>query len=136
MGDLGETAEHHALNKGFTTLLVLILLSFIAGSGIDAHIRAGGVNRIVHREIQSRQALYAAEGGLEWAKYQLAMGGLEGKKTLEYGQGQVSISLERDKEGCWVTAEGKVGSSVRKIKAYIKNSSVHWQILYYQEVYL
>lgn len=129
-------------SSGFVALFVIALIAALAGMGIQCYLRAGGVNRIVQIEVQSRQALYAAEGGLAWAEARLADSGPNVSPlshTVNYSTGQAQVKLEKEsdgyREGYWVTSEGQSGKCARKVKAYLTEKEGVWVMLYYQEVY-
>ena len=90
---------------------------------------------MVHMEIQSRQALYAAEGGIEWAKHQLNLDPTLTSGRVAYGQGAAEIKIEKGNGGYWVTAEGKIASVSRKLKVLLLREEGVWVMRYYQDIY-
>lgn len=102
---------------------------------MEVYLKANAENRMVRRETQSIQALYAAEGGIEWAKAHLPVnpGLRQGSLSLE--NGQVDIGIETNGGGYKVTAEGHSGLAVRKIMEIIELVDGKWLTAYYQELH-
>lgn len=79
--------------SGYITLLILILLATFSAYGLEMYVKVHSENKIVRREVNSRQAIYGAEGGIEWAKVMLEkdpafMGG-----TIGIGEGTVKVNV-------------------------------------------
>lgn len=90
------------------------------------------------REAQSRQAVYIAEGGLEWAKSELIKDPLftGGKQTI--GEETVIINVTVGEGGYWVTSDTQVGLARRKIRVFLSPDTLNqnrWVMSQYQEIY-
>ncbi|KLU58570.1 hypothetical protein CEB3_c45860 [Peptococcaceae bacterium CEB3] len=128
---------------GFATLLVLVLLTALFLYGAEGYVRANAQNRMAHREAQSRQAVYAAEGGIEWAKDELLLNPdwKAGRLSLDGGEVIVAAELSSDSKGgsqggvYQVTSTARVGWAERKISVVLKRSSGRWLVLCYREIH-
>ncbi|AFM42263.1 hypothetical protein Desaci_3368 [Desulfosporosinus acidiphilus SJ4] len=90
---------------------------------------------MVRREVQSLQALYVAEGGIEWAKVHLQSDyGLSQGEVL-FDTGQARISIHRLDGGYRVTSEGHSGLAVRKVEEILQKETGKWIIQSYQELH-
>lgn len=90
---------------------------------------------MVRRVAQSLQALYVAEGGIEWAKaHLLANPGLR-KGSLTLATGRVDIVIELSGGGYKVTSVGRSGLAVRKIAQIVQLDSGKWIMISYQELH-
>lgn len=88
---------------------------------MEGYLTANGENRMVRREIQSRQALYAAEGGIEWAKaHMLVNDGLR-RGSFSLSTGRVDVQIETIGGDIKVTSQGCSGSAVRKIEVRLQS---------------
>lgn len=90
------------------------------------------------REAQSRQAVYIAEGGLEWTKSELIKDPLftGGKRTI--GEETVIINVTVGEGGYWVTSDTQVGLARRKIRVFLSLDPLNqnrWVMSQYQEIY-
>ncbi|MBC2721859.1 MAG: hypothetical protein HGJ98_10445 [Desulfosporosinus sp.] len=102
---------------------------------MEGYLKANAEHRMVKRETQSRQALYLAEGGIEWAKAHLpANPGLR-RGSLSFETGQVDILIELSEGEYIVTAKGLSGLAVRKIEERLQVENGTWIILGYQELH-
>lgn len=98
-------------------------------------MKANAENRMVKRETQSRQALYAAEGGIEWAKAHLLINPGLRQGSLSLGTGRVTINIESSGGTYKVTSQGISGLAARKIEETIELKSGRWVTLSYQELH-
>lgn len=139
LGDLGAPA--HRLNSaplkrnGFATLLAVLLIALLAGAGLEGSLKANMTMKTAHQGIKARQALYMAEGGVEWAKHQIVLNDQVTQTTLTFEQGWCKVSLEKKGAGYWVLAQGKAGSAERKIRVFLTFNNNRWAEAYYQEVH-
>lgn len=90
---------------------------------------------MVRRVAQSRQALYAAEGGIEWAKAHLKLSPELRRGSLTIDTGRVNIVIVTSEGGYVVTAEGRSGLAVRKIEQIVQLDSGKWVLKSYQELH-
>lgn len=99
-------------------------------------MKANAENRMVRRVAQSRQALYVAEGGIEWAKAHLLVnpGLRQGSLSLATGRGYIVIEVSGG--GYKVTSEGKSGLAVRKIEQILQLDTGKWVLKSYQELHI
>ena len=90
---------------------------------------------MVRRFAQSRQALFVAEGGIEWAKAHLIVNsGLRGG-SLSLATGRVDIVIELSEGGYKVTSEGHSGLAVRKVEEILQLDTGKWIMNGYQELH-
>ncbi|TGE34633.1 hypothetical protein E4K68_00420 [Desulfosporosinus sp. Sb-LF] len=103
---------------------------------MEGYLKANIEHRMVRREIQSRQALYAAEGGIEWAKAHLLVNsGLRGGGFL-LNFGRVDVAIETTSGGEYkVTSQGHSGLAVRKIEVILQLNTGKWIMKKYQELH-
>lgn len=123
---------------GFVTLLILVLFATLSAYGLEAYIKGHLENRMVRREISSRQAIYAAEGGIEWAKVKLTEDPSFSGGEIMVGEGKVSVQViipSEEGEGYTVTSSAEYGVAKRKIEATIQKMSGHWMVTQYQELH-
>lgn len=101
------------------------------------YLKAHLENKMVRNEIASRQAVYAAEGGIEWVRANL-------KNNLDFTGGEISIgegivvvsvkpvAVENSYE---VISNAKYGPTRRKLKVKLEKPGDIWEITEYQELY-
>lgn len=122
--------------SGFVTLLVMLLLTVFFLYGLEGYENANGLNRMARREAQSRQAVHAAEGGIEWAKSQLQKDpSWQGGEYL-LGERRVVVTAEQSEGGYLVISSAHAGMAERDIKVLMKMNAGHWTVLRYQELHL
>jgi len=90
---------------------------------------------MVKRVAQSRQALYVAEGGIEWAKAHLLVNSGLQRGNISFPIGRVDIVIELSGGGYKVTAEGHSGLAVRKIQQILQMDNGKWVLKSYQELH-
>ena len=129
------TGEHKSM--GYVSLLILLLLMTLSGLGMEGYLKANAENRMVRRAAQSQQALYVAEGGIEWAKAHLLVNSELRQGTLTLTTGRVNIKIVLCEGGYKVTSEGKSGLAVRKIEQILQLDidSGKWSLMGYQELH-
>jgi len=98
-------------------------------------MKANAENRMVRRETQSRQALYVAEGGIEWAKAHLLVNPELRRGSLSLTTGRADIVIELSGGGYRVIAEGYSGLAVRKIEEILQLDTGKWVMKSYQELH-
>ncbi len=102
---------------------------------MEGYLKANAENRMVRRESQSRQALYIAEGGIEWAKAHLKLNPGLGSGSLSLDTGRVTIVIVTSGGGYKVTSEGRSGLAVRKIEEILQLETGKWVLKSYQELH-
>jgi len=102
---------------------------------MEGYLKANAENRMVRRVAQSQQALYVAEGGIEWAKAHLKLNPGLGSGSLSLDTGRANIVIVTSGGGYKVTSEGKSGLAVRKIEEIIQLDSGKWILMSYQELH-
>lgn len=134
---LSISSKHRS--TGYVSLLILLLLTTLSGLGMEGYLKANAENRMVRRVAQSQQALYLAEGGIEWAKVHLPHDKsdiVEGlSKSLLLATGSIGIEIEPIEGGYKVTSKGHAGSAVRKIEQIIQFDNGKWVMKSYQELH-
>ena len=115
--------------------MIMLLVLTLSGIGLEGFVKANAGLRMVKRQTQSQQAIYFAEGGIEWAKAQLIVNPnwQGGSKVVAEGQAQVSISASGG--GYWVTSLATSGLAKREIKVFLSLNSGNWSITHYQELH-
>ena len=117
---------------------------------MEGYLKANAENRMVRRVAQSTQALYVAEGGIEWAKAHLMVNPDLRRGSLSLDTGQVDIVIETIVietnvvetgvnetigVGYKVTSEGHSGLAVRKIRVILHLVAGKWVLKNYQELH-
>lgn len=102
---------------------------------MEVYYKANAENRMVRRVVQARQALYVAEGGIEWSKAHLLVNPGLRRGSLSLATGRVDIVIEASEGGYKVTSEGHSGLAVRKIEAILQLESGKWVMRSYQELH-
>lgn len=124
---LGET--------GFASLLVLVILTTSVSLGLEIYLKANGENRIAHREAQGRQAVYAAEAGIEWAKSQLSLNPSWQGGIFAWEGGRAEVTAVPVSGGYNVISGAQAALARRKIKVYLQLNEGNWVISKYQELH-
>lgn len=102
---------------------------------MEGYLKANSEKRMVKREIQSRQALYVAEGGVEWAKAHLLVNPELRRGDIVLATGRASIFIDLSGGGYNVISEGHSGLAVRKIEETLQLKMGKWKISSYQELH-
>lgn len=102
---------------------------------MEEYLKANTENRMVKRVAQSQQALYVAEGGIEWAKAHLLVDSELRQGSFSLATGRVEVVIEPIEGGYKVTAQGYSGLARRKIQELLKLDSGNWVITGYQELH-
>ena len=102
---------------------------------MEGYLKANAENRMVRRVAQSLQALYLAEGGIEWAKAHLLVNPELRKGNLSLDNGCFDIVIEQSEGGYKVTSEGASGLAVRKIEEILELNAGKWIMKSYQELH-
>ena len=116
---------------------------------MECYLKANAENRMVRRVVQSTQALYVAEGGIEWAKAHLMVNPDLRRGSLSLDSGKVDIVIETSVfetivvetglietiGGYKVTSEGHSGLAVRKIEVILQLVAGNWVLKNYQELH-
>jgi len=122
-------------SAGFATLIILILILTLTGTGLEVFIKANAGLRMSKRQAQSQQAVYCAEGGIEWAKAQLLYNPeWRGGSRLVAGK-NTQVIVTPGEEGYWVTSAAVSGQARREIRVYLHNNSGEWAMTNYQELH-
>lgn len=143
MGGAEKGLEQHGLPtqcqlerpSGFATLFVALLLTLLSLYGLETYVKANVENRIAKREVQSRQAVFLAESGVEWTKGQLDHQPDFRAGSFELGSGTVTVDATPSEGGYWVRSVARAGMAERKIGVLLQNRSGHWQTVRYQELH-
>ncbi|EGW40310.1 hypothetical protein [Desulfosporosinus sp. OT] len=120
---------------GYVSLLILVLLTTLSGLGMEEYLKANVENRMVRRVTQSQQALYVAEGGIEWAKAHLLVNPELRQGSLSLATGRVNVVIEPIEGGYKVTAQGHTGLAIRKIEELLQLNDGKWVMTSYQELH-
>lgn len=99
------------------------------------YVKAHGENKMSRREISSRQAVYGAEGGIEWAKVMLLHDPDFSGGNIQLGEGTVNINIVTKESGYIITSFAQHGQARRKIKVELERTGEQWLIGKYQEIY-
>jgi len=102
---------------------------------MEGYLKANAENRMVRRVAQGRQALYVAEGGVEWAKAHLLVNLGVRQGSLSLATGRVDIVIEVSGGGYKVTSEGHCGLAIHKIEEIVQLDNGKWVMKSYQELH-
>ena len=103
--------------------------------GSESYFKANAQNRGARREAQGRQAVYAAEAGLELAKDQLVNNPAWRNGSFQLSTGIVQVTAEAQNGGYWVTASSRTGLAGRQIKVFLQLVAGKWVASNYQELH-
>lgn len=120
---------------GYITLLILILLATFSAYGLEMYVKAHSENKIARREVNSRQAIYGAEGGIEWAKVMLEKDPDFREGTISIGEGTVKVNVLAVERNYIVTSLAQYDRAQRILKAELAKSDEQWLIIKYQEIH-
>lgn len=120
---------------GYITLLILVLFATFSAYGLEMYVKAHSENKIARWEANSRQAVYGAEGGIEWAKVKLDEDPNFTGGTLGIGEGTVDINIITHERGYTVTSLARYGQAKRNLKVDIEKVDDQWVITEYQEIH-
>jgi hypothetical protein len=116
--------------------LILLLLATLSAYGLEMYLKAHSENRIIRREVASRQAVYAAEGGIEWVKVNLQKNLDFSGGHLKVGEGFVEVSVNKKTENVYdVISDAQYGLARRRLKVKLEKTLTTWKITEYQELY-
>ncbi|HZK53206.1 MAG TPA: hypothetical protein VFC84_03250 [Desulfosporosinus sp.] len=135
--DVFTSDSSNPSTSGYVSLLILILLTTLSLLGMEGYIKANAENRMVRRVAQTRQALYVAEAGVEWAKAHLRVNAGLRSGSISLVTGRVDIVIEVSGGGYKVISEGYSGLAVRKIEQIIQlnQDNGQWVLMSYQELH-
>jgi len=104
---------------------------------MEGYLKANLENQMVKRVAQSLQALYVAEGGIEWAKAHLQVNSGLRQGSVSLATGRVDIVIEVSGGGYRVTSEGHSGLAVRRIEELLQLDvdTGKWVMKSYQELH-
>lgn len=110
-------------------------MTTLSAYGLEMYLKAHLENKMVRREVNSRQAVYAAEGGIEWVK-----GRVEGDPTFPggermIGEGTVDVRVIAIEGGYKVTSIAQYGLAKRRLEVDLERKSEQWVITEYQELH-
>lgn len=89
---------------------------------------------MVRHEINARQAVYASEGGIEWAKARLNQDPLFSGGEIMIGDSTVQVQVIALDQGVEVTAGTQSGQANRKIQVHMERNVNQWVMLSYKEI--
>ncbi len=121
--------------SGFMTLVILILVAVLSAYGLEMYVRAHSENKIARGEATSRQAVYAAEGGLAWSKVMLGENPDFTGGVLNVGDGLVEVKVIPQDEGFQVISTATYGMTQRKISTEMVKIQDQFVIKKYQEIH-
>ncbi len=133
-----KTVQLKERNRGGVTLLSLLtVLAALLLSSTCLYLAQADL-RMTSRQVQSRQALYLAEAGIEMARCQLA-GNPSWQPEPEYllTTGSFSVTVERVNPGYFVVVStAKGGEAVKKLQVHLQEDGAGaLKIVSYTEVY-
>lgn len=102
---------------------------------MEGYLKANVENRMVRRVVQSQQALYVAEGGIEWAKAHLLVNSGLRLGSISLATGRADIVIELSGGAYKVTSAGYSGLAVRKIEEILELVAGKWVMENYQELH-
>lgn len=99
------------------------------------YLKAHLENKMVRREVNSRQAVYAAEGGIEWVKVKLEGDPAFSGGKLMIGEGTVDVLVTGVEGEYKVTSIAQYGLAKRRLEVILEKNSDQWVITEYQELH-
>lgn len=130
-----SSKSYSTRERGFVTLLILILMTTLSAYGLEMYLKAHLENKMVRREVNSRQAVYAAEGGIEWAKAKVVGDPAFPGGARMIGEGTVDVQVTAIEGGYKVTSIAQYGLAKRRLEVDLKKKSEQWVITEYQELH-
>ncbi|NLP43689.1 MAG: hypothetical protein GX351_03585 [Peptococcaceae bacterium] len=98
-------------DKGYVSLLMLIVIVFLAGIGFNALYKANSQEKIIRYEADKVKAVFLADSGLEWAKASL----LEDREwqggTRFFTNGSIQVEAKKTTEGYCVMSVAQTGGA-------------------------
>lgn len=120
---------------GYITLLILILFATFSAYGLEMYAKAHSENKIARREVNSRQAIYGAEGGIEWSKVKLEEDPSFIEGSIRVGEATVKVNVLAQVSGYTVTSRAQYGQAKRTLKVGLEKANGQWLITKYQEIH-
>ncbi len=96
-------------DKGFVSLLILIILSALLWTGTLAFTKINSQERIIVYEGQKTKAMFLANSGLEWAKDNLTIDSSWGGGDISFVTGEIRVDVQIIPEGFRVTSRAESG---------------------------
>jgi hypothetical protein len=123
-------------DRGFVSLLILLVLVFLSWQGIVVWIKAGANERMARYEAAKTQASFAADGGLEYAKACLRDDPDWPGGSRELAGGRVTVDVRRSDQDYDITSKAEIGSSVQiKHGIYARKEDGNLLLKTYEELY-
>lgn len=117
------------------TLVIMILVAVLSAYGLEMYIKAHGENKMARLDANSRQAVYAAEGGVAWAQVMLDENPEFTGGTLMVGDGTVVVRVTPFEESFQIISTATYGKAQRKISTEFTKVQDQWIMTKYQEIY-
>lgn len=121
--------------SGFMTLVIMILVAVLSAYGLEMYVKAHSENKMAKREAASRQAVYAAEGGVAWSKVMLGENPDFTGGMLNIGDGIVEVKVIPLEEGFQVISTASNEMAQRKISTELVEIQEQFVIRKYQEIH-
>lgn len=99
--------------KGFVSLLVLLLIAFLSWIGFEVFYKVSSQERIVRYEAQKIKAIFIADSGLEWAKASLTKDPDWKGGTKIFTDGEVKVEIIKNVQGYRVIARSQSENTVQ-----------------------
>lgn len=105
-------------------MITILILTAILGIGLSLTILTLTEHKISRNIVQSSQAYYVAEAGIEDSLYRIIKGKkYEATNSLLVGEGRVSISISEENGKKIITASGEIFQKTRKLKVTLSTET-------------
>ncbi len=96
------------IKEGYISLLVLMVVAFLAGVGVIAYHKANSLETMAAYEARKVQAIYLADSGLAWAKANVASDPSWAGGSMDFGGGQIEVTVVTDGVHYKITARARL----------------------------
>lgn len=100
--------------KGFISLLILMVLVFLSWKGFQAFYKTASYERMVRYETQRIKAACWADSGLEWAEAAIEQNPAWPGGTRQYAGGEIVIQVKKTGQVYTITSSSKIDKTVQK----------------------
>jgi len=102
----GKTIE-----KGFVSLLMLMVITFLSLAGLSGFYRACSQERMIRYEAQRIKTAYLADSGLEWAMASLSKDPSWKGGKISCGGGEIEVVTVRNTKDFLVTSRAEINGT-------------------------
>ncbi len=107
------------IDKGFVSLLMLMIITFLSGVGYVSYYKASSEEKMIRYEAHRIKAVYLADSGLEWAMSSISKDpSWEGGSKL-FGDGKIEVTVEKNSQGYKVISRSKYNETSQSRYGYL-----------------